>query len=107
MCGVRGMTDRTVSLSATTRGCQMRLVELRYLPRKARNAVRIWILWNRQGKPTDGPVVIHRGDLLEGPDGQRGINNWAWDFRYMQGGPIPYGDLWDFLSARYPVERKP
>jgi hypothetical protein len=72
---------------------------------------RSYLLWVRQGRPRDIPVVLRTGRLLAEPSGKGLIANWCFDCRYMdraifntQDGP---DHLWDRLSAMYPVERVP
>jgi hypothetical protein len=50
------------------------------------------------------PVVVRRGRLIADPTGFGTITGWHLDTRYMTT-TITSDELWDRLSARYPVER--
>ena len=78
--------------------------------RKARSQVKTWIAWNRQGCPTDEPVVIRRGSLTACRHGYYLVADWHWDFRYMPDGAdgrkdFRVGMVVDRYSGRYGVDR--
>jgi hypothetical protein len=84
-----------------------------YSPRRLRsryNHLRCYLLWVRQGRPRDIPVVIRAGRLVAEPSGKGLIAHWHFDCRYMDRAIFVFDDpehLWDRLSALYPVERVP
>lgn len=84
---------------------KMRARHPEWWPRLIRNAARTRILWHAQGRPRDMPVVTDVGRLIADSSGRGQLNGWGFDFRYHQGGNIRADDLWDRLSAMYPVER--
>jgi hypothetical protein len=66
--------------------------------------VRLAVLWRQQGRPRDMPVVVKVGTLTFTPEGRPILEDWTFHVHYMVG-EITLNDLWDRLSARYPVER--
>lgn len=73
-------------------------------PRIVRSRLRAAWLWRLQGCPTDIPVVLKAGRLIASPDGRGTVADWHFDCRYMKRS-VTGVDLWDRLSALYPVER--
>lgn len=63
-------------------------------------------LWRVQGRPRDIPIVVKTGQLIADSSGRGVLANWFLDMSKMTQA-ISVDDLWDRLSAHYPVERKP
>lgn len=69
--------------------------------------LRTWWAWRQQGCPRDFPVVIRPGRLIADRHGQGTIDDfWLCDLYLDPHVTLDVGDLWDRLSAMYPVERE-
>ncbi|QIM20523.1 hypothetical protein G7075_04210 [Phycicoccus sp. HDW14] len=97
-----GMTHLTaVSGGKVKMGSFTRMVRK---PLKAARRTRAERLWQRQGKPTDFPVIVRKGTLTACPHGIGLVDGFQFNLEYMAA-PIGQGALWDRLSALYPVTR--
>lgn len=69
-------------------------------------SLRVWWAWRRQGRPRDFPVVVKAGRLHASPEGHGAIDGFWLDWKYVDDDvACTMEDLWDRLSAMYPVER--
>lgn len=68
------------------------------------NPLRMYVLWVRQGRPTDRPVIVKPGRLFVCPHGSLNVNGWHWSHKY-QTRDADVSDYADYLSSQYPVER--
>lgn len=59
--------------------------------------------WRRQGRMTDVPVVMRRGVLTIGPDGEKGFSDrWEFEYGYLSQS-VPIDEVWGRLARRYPL----
>lgn len=69
----------------------------------------VWLSWRQQGRPTRLPVVLCPGQLYACPHGSGLVTGFWFDWSFTDKAAMPTSikDLWDYLSARYRVQRSP